>query len=103
METYCNKYFLLTGRKTMKKIDLPSLFKEIYSLAFTSKQVVAGFSRADMRPLDSNAMKKKVARQPLATKQLNLSSPATRYYNIFDFRIKHFSIITFKFSSVQFT
>ena len=71
------KYFLRTGRKTIKKIDLPSLFEVLYSLAFTPKQVVAGFSRAGVWPFDSNAVKEKVARQPLATKQLNQFPPAT--------------------------
>ncbi|CAF4383468.1 unnamed protein product, partial [Rotaria magnacalcarata] len=65
------KYFLRSGRKTIRKIDLPVLFKELYSSAFTPKQVLAGFSRAGVWPFDSNAMKEKVARQPLATKQLN--------------------------------
>ncbi|CAF1464872.1 unnamed protein product [Rotaria magnacalcarata] len=40
------RYFLRTGRKTIRKIDLPVLFKELYSLALTPKQVVVGFSRA---------------------------------------------------------
>ncbi|CAF4836152.1 unnamed protein product, partial [Rotaria socialis] len=65
------RYFLRTGRKTIRKIDLPVLFKELYSLALTPKQVVAGFSRAGVWPFDSSAMKEKVARQPLAAKQLN--------------------------------
>ncbi|CAF3088028.1 unnamed protein product [Rotaria sp. Silwood2] len=65
------KYFLRSGRKTIRKIDLPALFKELYSSAFTPKQVLAGFSRAGVWPFDSNSMKEKVARQPLATKQLN--------------------------------
>ena len=65
------KYFLRSGRKTIRKIDLPSLFNQLYSSAFTPKQVVAGFSRAGVWPFDSNAMKEKVAKQLLTTKQLN--------------------------------
>ncbi|CAM4946739.1 unnamed protein product [Rotaria socialis] len=65
------KYFLRSGLKTIRKIDLSVLFKELYSSTFTPKQVLAGFSRAGVWPFDSNAMKEKVARQPLATKQLN--------------------------------
>jgi hypothetical protein len=47
------------------------LFNQLYTSAFTPKQVVAGFTRAGVWPFDSTAMKDKVARQPLATKQLN--------------------------------
>ncbi|CAF3400848.1 unnamed protein product [Rotaria socialis] len=65
------KYLVRTGRTTIRKIDLPSLFNQLYSSAFTPKQVVAGFSRAGVWPFDSNAMKENVARQPLAAKQLN--------------------------------
>ncbi|CAF4632424.1 unnamed protein product, partial [Rotaria socialis] len=72
------RYFLRTGRKTIRKIDLPVLFKELYSLALTPKQVVAGFLRAGVWPFDSSAMKEKVARQPLAAKQLNQLPQATR-------------------------
>ncbi|CAF3903029.1 unnamed protein product [Rotaria sp. Silwood1] len=64
-------YFLRSGRKTIRKIDLPLLFNKLYSSAFIPKQVVAGFSRAGVWPFDSNAMKDKVAKQPLATKQIN--------------------------------
>ncbi|CAM4753407.1 unnamed protein product [Rotaria magnacalcarata] len=72
------KYFVRTGRKTIRKIDLPSLFNQLYSSAFTPKQVVAGFSRAGVWPFDSNAMKENVARQPLAAKQLN-QQPSPSY------------------------
>ena len=58
------------------KIDLPSLFNQLYLSAFTPKQVVAGFSRAGVWPFDPNGMKEKVARQPLATKQLNQLPPS---------------------------
>jgi hypothetical protein len=66
-----SKYFSKSGRKTIRKLDLPSLFNELYTLTFTPKQVVSGFTRAGVWPFDPTAMKDKVARQPLATKQLN--------------------------------
>ncbi len=73
-----SKYFTRSGRKTIRKIDLPSLFNELYTSAFTPKQVVAGFSRSGIWPFDPNAMKDKVARQPLGAKQLNQSPQATK-------------------------
>ncbi|CAF3927604.1 unnamed protein product [Rotaria sp. Silwood1] len=74
-------YFLRSGRKTIRKIDLPLLFNKLYSSAFIPKQVVAGFSRAGVWPFDSNAMKDKVARQPLATKQINQLSQSLNSAN----------------------
>lgn len=70
------KYFARNGRKTIRKLDLPSLFNQLYTSAFTSRQVLAGFTHAGVWPFDSTAMKDKVARQPLATDQVN-QSPST--------------------------
>jgi len=91
------KYFLRTARKTIRKIDLSGLFNELYQLALTPKQVVAGFSRAGVWPFDSGANKDKVVKQPLTIKQLNQLPQTTRYYNIFDLQTKYFLIIEFFF------
>jgi hypothetical protein len=88
---------LRTNRKTIRKIDLPALFNQLYKSALTPKQVVAGFSRAGIWPFDSNAMQDKVVKQPLSTKQLNPLPPTIKYYNIFDLQTNLALTITFLF------
>ncbi len=68
------KYFVRTQRKTIRKLDLPSLFNELYLSSFTQKQVLAGFTCAGVWPFDATAMKDRVVQQPLLKKQLHQSS-----------------------------
>lgn len=72
------KYFLRSTRKTIRKIDLPALFNQLYKSALTPKQVVAGFSRAGIWPFDSSAMQDKVVKQPFTTKQLHIPPQTTK-------------------------
>ncbi|CAF4170131.1 unnamed protein product, partial [Rotaria sordida] len=75
------KYFSKSHRKTIRKRDLPSLFNQLYTSAFTPKQVIGGFTRTGIWPYDPTVMKHKVARQPLM-KQLDQSSSTINSTNI---------------------
>ena len=55
-----SSYFERTHRKTIRKIDYPSLLNKLFNDAFTPRQVVAGFARSGICPYDRNAMKDKV-------------------------------------------
>ncbi|CAF3003107.1 unnamed protein product [Rotaria sp. Silwood2] len=66
-----SRYFYRSGRKTIRKQDLPSLFNKLYASAFSPKQVLAGFTRFGVWPFNSPAVKEKVVKQPLGTKQIN--------------------------------
>lgn len=57
-----SSYFDRTHRKTIRKIDHPTLLKKLCDTAFTPKQIVAGFSRSGIWPFDRNAMQDKVAK-----------------------------------------
>jgi hypothetical protein len=91
-----SKYFSRSGRKTIRKIDLPVLFNELYNSALTPKQVNAGFIRTGIWPFDPTAMQGKVVKQRLTTKQLDPLQPTTKYYIIF------FNFLKYSFSSLIF-
>ncbi|CAF4156937.1 unnamed protein product [Adineta steineri] len=55
-----SSYFERTHRKTIRKIDYPSLLTKLFGTAFTPRQVVAGFSRSGIWPYDRNVVKEKV-------------------------------------------
>lgn len=48
-------------------MDMPNFFNELFSTAFTPRQVVAGYSRAGVWPYDPNCMQEKVAKSSLVT------------------------------------
>ena len=73
-----SKYFCRSGRKTIRKMDLPSLFNELYTSAFTSKQVLGGFLRAGVWPYNADAMKDKVVKEFLPAAQINQSPSTTK-------------------------
>ncbi|CAF4000203.1 unnamed protein product, partial [Rotaria sp. Silwood1] len=58
-----SKYFCKTNRKTIRKIDMPSLFKRLMDEAFTKQQCVSDFARCGLWPFDGEVMKEKVAKQ----------------------------------------
>ncbi|CAF3932505.1 unnamed protein product [Rotaria magnacalcarata] len=58
-----SKYFCKTNQKTIRKIDMPSLFKRLMDEAFTKRQCVSGFARCGLWPFDGEVMKEKVAKQ----------------------------------------
>jgi hypothetical protein len=70
-----SSYFERTHRKTIRKIDYPSLLNKLFSDAFTPRQVVAGFARSGIWPYDRNAVKDKVIK-----KTVNQSSRFEIYF-----------------------
>ncbi|CAF3876500.1 unnamed protein product, partial [Rotaria sordida] len=57
-----SSYFERTHRKTIRKIDHPTLLNKLYNVAFTPRQVVAGFTRTGIWPFDRTVMKDKVVK-----------------------------------------
>ncbi|CAF4669927.1 unnamed protein product [Rotaria sp. Silwood2] len=55
-----SSYFERTHRKTIRKMDHPKLLNKLYNVAFTPRQVVAGFARSGIWPFDRSAMRDKV-------------------------------------------
>ncbi|CAF3241860.1 unnamed protein product [Rotaria socialis] len=58
-----SKYFSRSNRKTIRKIDFPSLLKYLMEEAFTKRQCVSGFARCGLWPFDGDVMKEKVAKK----------------------------------------
>lgn len=72
-----SRYFLKTGRKTIRKIDFPSLSKQLIEQAFTKRQCVAGFTRCGLWPFDGEAMAEKVAKK--VQQSGSTDSPTVKY------------------------
>ena len=60
-----SSYFERTHRKTIRKMDHPTLLNKLFDTAFTPRQVVAGFARSGIWPFDRNAMKDKVTKSSI--------------------------------------
>jgi hypothetical protein len=78
-----SKYFTRTGRKTIRKIDFPSLTKHLIDEAFTKRQCVAGFARCGLWPFDAEVMKEKVAkkqRHPTLTSTASTGYVSVKYF-----------------------
>ncbi|CAF1674770.1 unnamed protein product [Rotaria magnacalcarata] len=58
-----SKYFFRSNRKTIRKIDFPSLLKNLMEEAFTKRQCISGFARCGLWPFDGDVMKEKVAKK----------------------------------------
>ncbi|CAF4021304.1 unnamed protein product [Rotaria sp. Silwood1] len=72
-----SSYFERTHRKTIRKIDHPTLLNKLYNVAFTPRQVVAGFTRTGIWPFDRTVMKDKVVNT--SRNQLFSGGSSSRY------------------------
>ncbi|CAF2043088.1 unnamed protein product, partial [Rotaria magnacalcarata] len=55
-----SSYFRKTKRKSIRKIDFPTLLNDLFSSSFTVGPVSGGFRRAGIFPYNKDAMKEKV-------------------------------------------